>query len=146
MDTFLFTNFKQTYDLVNWEHVGGSKEASVAYGFDTWRMNDITWHFFHNPQFTPEMVYKRPTPLGSAYDNFSLCIPQRQNIGRNGEIYPSFQIVYQKPRNGDRIITAETGLLSPMNKTTTAERTFTMLSYYGARVFGANGYAIFTGV
>lgn len=147
MDTFLFTTFKQTFDLVNWEHVGGSKEAAVAFGFDTWRMNDITWHFFMNPQFTTAMVYKRPTPLGAAYDNYTLCIPQRQNIGRNGDSYPAFQTVYQKnPVTGDRMITFETGGFANQNKTTTMERTFTVESYYGSRVFGANGFGLFLGV
>ena len=146
MDTFLFTTFKQTYDLVNWEHAGGSKEAAVAFGFDTWRMNDITWHFFFNPQFSTTMIYKRPTPLGSSYDNFTLCIPQRQNIGRNGQSLPSFQLVWQKQPNGDRVSTFETGGMAMQNKTTTLNRTFTQSGYYGPRVFGAVGYGIFQGV
>lgn len=146
MDTFLFTTFKQTYDMVNWAHVGGSKEAAVMFGFDTFRMNDISWHLFVNPQFSTSMVYKRPTPLGSSYDNFSLLIPQRQNIGRNGDSYPAFQLVWQKQPNGDRITTFETGGMAMQNKTTTLNRTFTQTGYYGARVFGANGFGIFTGV
>ena len=146
MDTFLFTTFKQTYDLVNWEHVGGTKEAAAAFGFDTWRMNDITWHFFLNPQFSATMVYKRPTPLGTGYDNFSLAIPQRQNIGRNGQSYPSFQLVWQKQPNGDRVTTFETGGFAMQNKTTTLNRTFTQVGYYGPRVFGSVGYGIFQGV
>lgn len=146
MDTFLFTTYKQTYDNVNWEHVGGSKEAAAAFGFDTFRMNDISWHFFVNPQFSTAYVYKRPTPLGSAYDNYTLFIPQRQNIGRNGESYPSFQIVWQKNHLGERVLTFETGGFANQNKTTTMERTFTQIGYYGARIFGANGFAIFQGV
>jgi hypothetical protein len=145
-DTFLFTTFKQTYDLVSWESVGGSKEAAVAYGFDTFRMNDITWHFFLNPQFSTSMVYKRPVSVSSAYANYTLFIPQRQNIGKNGESYPSFQIVWQKQPNGDRVSTFETGGFAMQNKTTTMERTFTQIGYYGSRVFGANGYAQFQGV
>ena len=145
-DTFLFTTFKQTYDMVNWAHVGGSKEAAVAYGFDTFRINDITWHMFKNPQFSANQVYKRPTPLGAAYDNFALCIPQRQNIGKNGDSYPSFQIVYQKQPNGDRVNSFETGGMAMLNKTTTMERTFTQISMYGQRTFGANGFAIMQGI
>lgn len=147
MDTFLFTTFKQTYDLVSWESVGGTKEAAAAYGFDTFRMNDITWHFFVNPQFSTSMVYKRPvSSLGSNYQNFSLFIPQRQNLGKGGESYPAFQIVWQRQPNGDRVMTFETGGFAMQNKTTTMERTFTQIGYYGSRVFGANGYAIFQGV
>jgi hypothetical protein len=146
MDNFLFTTFKQTYDLVSWKSVGGSKEAAVAYGFDTFRMNDITWHLFFNPQFSATSVYKRPTPLGAAYDNYSLAIPQRQNIGRDGGSYPAFQIVYQKQKSGDRIMTFETGGLAAQNKTTTMERNLTQIGYYGSRVFGANGFANFQGI
>lgn len=146
MDNFLFTTFKQTYDLVSWKSVGGSKESAAAYGFDTFRMNDITWHFFFNPQFSTASVYKRPTPVGSAYDNFSIAIPQRQNIGRDGSSYPAFQIVYQKQKSGDRITTFETGGLAAQNKTTTMERNLTQIGYYGSRVFGAVGFSIFQGI
>jgi len=147
MDNFLFTTFKQTYNDVSWESFKGDKEAAVAYGFDSFRMNGISWHFKFEPMFSSEMISKRPSTLGDAYANFAIFIPQKQNIGRDGEMIPSFQIVYQKQRaTGDRIIVAETGLLAPTNKTTTAERTYSMITYYGTRVFGANGFSIFQGV
>ena len=145
-DNFLFTTYKNTYDAASYESVGKSKEASAAYGFDTFRMNGITWHSYVNPQFTPDMVYKRPFTLGSSYNNFSLAIPQKQNLSKDNKTYPSFQIIWQRQPNGNRVTVAETGLMAPNNKTTTANRTYTQIGYYGVRVFGANGYAIFQGV
>lgn len=146
LDNFFFTNFKSTYDLVDWKHLGGNKEAAVAYGFDAFRIGGITFGLFDNPQFTASQVYKRPTTMASTYDNYSLCIPQRQNIGRNGESLPSMQIVWQTMPNGDRVMTFETGGFANQNKTTTMNRTYTQQGYYGVRVFGANGFAIFDGV
>ena len=145
-DTFLFTTYKNTYNAASYESVGKSKEAAAAYGFDTFRMNGITYHSYVNPQFNPEQVYKRTFANGSTYNNFTLCIPQKSNLSKDNKTYPSFQIVWQRQQNGKRVDTYETGGRAPVNKTTTQIRTLTQIGYYGVRVFGANAYAIFQGV
>jgi len=146
LDNFFFTQFHNTYDMVDWKHLGGNKEAAVAYGFDAFRIGGITFGLYDNPQFTTSQVYKRPTTISAGYDNYALAIPQRQNIGRNGESLPSLQLVWQKQPNGERVTTFETGGFAMQNKTTTMNRTFTQIGYYGVRVFGANGFAQFVGV
>lgn len=143
----LFTTYKNTFNAASYESVGGSKEASAAYGFDTLRIDNITYHLFSNPMFNTTQVYKRATPIGDAYKYFSLLIPQRVNQDpKMGTSYPSFQLVFQKTKNGDRIQTWETGGMANANKTDKAERNIHMLSYPGVRVFAANQYAIFQGV
>ena len=72
MDTFLNTTYKGSFNQASYESVGGSKESGGAYGFDTFRINGITWHLFMNPQFTTSKIYKRPTPYGAKYDNYTL--------------------------------------------------------------------------
>lgn len=146
IDNFLFTTYKNTYGAATYESVGKSKEAAAAYGFDTFRMNNITFHMFTNPQFNTESIYKRST-TSSAYRNFGLAIPQRINQDpKMGESYPSFQIVFQKQPDGSRFNTFESGGFANQNKTTTMERVFTMISYYGVRTYAPNQYGIFQGV
>lgn len=144
---FLFTTFKNTFNAVSYQSVGGTKEAAVAYGFDTFRMDNITLHFFANPMFNTEQIYKRTPALASYYNNMILLIPQRNNTdAQDGRVFPSLQIVYQLASDGTRIMTFPTGGAAPTNKTTRMEHNITMISYPGARVFGAQQFAIMKGV
>jgi hypothetical protein len=144
---FLFTTFKTAFNAVSYESVGGNKEAAVAYGFDTFRMDNVTLHFFNNPMFNTEQVYKRSPSLASYYNNYMLLVPQRTNTDpQNGMSYPSLQIVYQLAPDGTRIQTFPTGGAAPSNKTTKMEHNITMISYPGARVFGAQQFASLKGV
>lgn len=146
----LFTTFKQTFLDVSWESVGGSKEAAVAYGFDTYRDSNITYHMSLNPMYNPEMIMKRipNASLMSIYRNYAIAIPQRINQDpKNGESYPSFQVVFQKsPVDGNRIYTWETGGAAMANKTTTLNRTCSMSSYFGVRVIAPVQFSLFKGV
>lgn len=149
----LFTTFKNTFNDVAWENVnyssvGGSKEASVAYGFDFYRDNNINYFMSLNPLYNPEMILKRPTlsSLPSFYQNYGLCIPQRinQDVNQPETTYPAFQIVFQM-LEGMRLKTWEYGGMADRNQTGTLNKTFSMFSIWGVRVIGANQYAQFIG-
>lgn len=131
---------------ISYGSVGGSQEAAVSYGFSSFMIDGYTFHFFLNNMFSPEAVYHiNPGALVPEKRNYGLLIPQKINSdAKTGKQFPSFQIIFQEV-NGQRILTTETGMLAPQNKTTTANKTITMLSYPGARVFAANQYAIFDG-
>jgi hypothetical protein len=148
LDNLLFTTYKNTYHAATYESVGGSKEAGAAYGFDTYRLDNCTLHLMRNDMFNTEKIYKRVPTLGTDfYRHFSILIPQRVNQSKNGEEFPSFQLVWQKHRgSSERIATWETGGLAPMNKTTVANKTYSMLGYVGVRTFAPNQYAIFAGI
>ena len=132
---------------ISYGSVGGSQEAAVSYGFSSFMLDGYTMHFFLNNMFSPESVYHiNPGALTPEKRNYGLLIPQKINSdAKTGKQFPSFQIVFQEV-NGQRILTTETGMLAPQNKTTTANKTITMLSYPGARTFAANQYVIFQGV
>jgi hypothetical protein len=132
---------------ISYGSVGGSQEAAASYGFTSLMVDGYTMHFFLNNMFSPEATYH--VNAGSIVPekrNYGLLIPQKINSdAKTGKQFPSFQIVFQEV-NGQRILTTESGMLAPSNKTTTANKTISMLSYPGVRVFAANQYAIFEGI
>jgi hypothetical protein len=138
---------KYANGAISYGSVGGSQEAAASYGFSSFMIDGYTFHFFLNNMFSPEAVYHiNPGALTPEKRNYGLLIPQKINSdAKTGKQFPSFQIVFQEV-NGQRILTTETGMLAPQNKTTTASKTLSMLSYPGVRVFAANQYAIVEGV
>lgn len=138
---------KYANGAISYGSVGGSQEAAASYGFSSFMIDGYTFHFFLNNMFSPEAVYHiNPGALTPEKRNYGLLIPQKINSdAKTGKQFPSFQIVFQEV-NGQRILTTETGMLAPQNKTTTANKTLSMLSYPGVRVFAANQYAIVEGV
>jgi hypothetical protein len=144
MNDLLFGTYNN--GAISYGSVGGSQEAAVSYGFSSFMIDGYTFHFFLNNMFSPEAVYHiSPGALTPEKRNYGLLIPQKINSdAKTGKQFPSFQIVFQEV-NGQRILTTETGMLAPQNKTTTANKTISMLSYPGVRVFAANQYVIFDG-
>lgn len=144
MNDLLFGKYNN--GAISYGSVGGSEEAAVSYGFSSFMIDGYTFHFFLNNMFSPEAVYHiNPGALTPEKRNYGILIPQKINSdAKTGKQFPSFQIIFQEV-NGQRILTTETGMLAPQNKTTTANKTITMLSYPGTRVFAANQYVIFDG-
>lgn len=138
---------KYANGAISYGSVGGSQEAAASYGFSSFMIDGYTFHFFLNNMFSPEAVYHiNPGALTPEKRNYGVLIPQKINSdAKTGKQFPSFQIVFQEV-NGQRILTTETGMLAPQNKTTTANKTISMLSFPGVRVFAANQYAIVEGV
>jgi hypothetical protein len=138
---------KYANGAISYGSVGGSQEAAASYGFSSFMIDGYTFHFFLNNMFSPEAVYHiNPGALTPEKRNYGLLIPQKINSdAKTGKQFPSFQIVFQEV-NGQRILTTETGMLAPQNKTTTANKTLSMLSYPGVRVFAANQYCIVEGI
>lgn len=138
---------KYNNGAISYGSVGGSQEAAASYGFSSFMIDGYTFHFFLNNMFSPEAVYHiNPGALVPEKRNYGVLIPQKINSdAKTGKQFPSFQIVFQEV-DGQRILTTETGMLAPQNKTTTANKTLSMLSYPGVRVFAANQYAIVEGV
>jgi len=137
---------KYNNGAISYGSVGGSQEAAVSYGFSSFMIDGYTFHFFLNNMFSPEAVYHIAPSTTPEKRNYGCLIPQKINSdAKTGKQVPSFQIVFQEV-NGQRILTTETGMLAPSNKTTDAQKTISMLSFPGVRVFAANQYAIFKGV
>lgn len=138
---------KYNNGAISYGSVGGSQEAAVSYGFSSFMIDGYTFHFYLNNMFSPESVYHiNPGALVPEKRNYGVLIPQKINSdAKTGKQFPSFQIVFQEV-NGQRILTTETGMLAPQNKTTTANKTLSMLSFPGVRVFAANQYAIVEGI
>ncbi len=144
LNDLLFGTYNQ--GAIRYASVGGSQEAAVSYGFSSFMIDGYTFHFFLNNMFSPEAVYHIAPSTTPEKRNYGCLIPQKINSdAKTGKQFPSFQIVFQEV-NGQRILTTETGMLAPQNKTTDAQKTISMLSFPGVRTFAANQYAIFQGV
>ena len=153
LSDLLFTTYKNTFLAASYESFdGGGKEAAAAYGFDSYKEDNITYHFIINPMYNAEMVYKRTVQAstGDSYRNYSLLIPQRinQDPKMQSVTYPSFQIVWQTDPNmmNQRIYTWDYGGAATQNKTGQLNATVSMSSYFGVRCLAVNQYAIFQGI
>jgi hypothetical protein len=147
----LFTTYKNTFEAATYESFDGDgKEAAAAYGFDSFKCDNISYHFCNNPMYNTPQVYKRnPGLAGSANTNKTLLIPQRVNQVKNEqnqfESMPSFQIVFQTLK-GSRVYTWEYGGAADQNKTGQLNVTLSMMSYFGVRTIAANQFALWQGI
>ncbi len=83
------------------------------------------------------------SPGAGARSNFGLFIPRGK--GSNPEtrvMLPRFTVMYQLKGGANKWHTADTGLFADNPNSTTAERVFTSIGYFGVRLQGANQYMI----
>jgi hypothetical protein len=101
--------------------------------------------------FTNYQLFDEQTMYGSAgtglRNNFMLLIPVGKTTARDQAgtqiTVPRFCVTYQSPMgNGQKWHTAETGLFAGTPTSTTAERVYTTIGYWGVKVYGASQYMI----
>jgi len=107
---------------------------------------------FTNYQLFDEQTMYSSAGLGQRY-RFMLGIPQgkTQGVSVDGDgkrtfvTVPRFEVMYQTPFGGNKWHMAENGLFASTPTSTTANKIFTTIGYWGIRVRGAQQYFIMQG-
>ena len=140
VDDGLFSTY--TAGAIQWASVGGSSEVAVKYGFDSIKVDGITYHMKKYLPFNAEAVYG-VAPGTEYYKNFGLLIPMKDGRdAQTGDKVPSLRIVYNEVEPGKEIKVWETGALAKVPTSDKMELNVHHMSYCGIQLFGANQYLI----
>lgn len=144
VDTCIFGKYNN--GGIRYASVGGDERASVAYGFKSFNVKGVSYHFWVYKNFSPEAIYGLSPTVGSARAYFALAIPQGVTPdAQNGTLRPNLQWVYQEVKPGMRYWTYESGGLADQNKTTTMNLVLTQICYVGNRTIAPQQFATFVG-
>jgi hypothetical protein len=138
VDDGLFSTY--TAGAIQWASVGGSSEVAIKYGFDSIKIDGITFHLKKYLPFNAEAVYG-VAPSSEYYKNTGLLIPMKDGRdAQSGDKVPSLRIVYNEVEPGKEIKVWETGALAKVPTSDKMELNVHHMSYCGIQVFGANQY------
>jgi hypothetical protein len=138
VDDGLFAAY--TAGAIQWASVGGSSEVAIKYGFDSIKIDGITFHLKKYLPFNAEAVYG-VAPATEYYKNSGLMIPMKDGRDAvNGDKIPSLRIVYNEVEPGKEIKVWETGALAKVPTNDKMELNVHHMSYCGIQLFGANQY------
>ena len=129
-----------------WGSGSASEEASVAYGFDNFKIDGYMLQLKKYAGFNTEVVYGK-TPTTDQYRNFGIIMPQGEvntkygNGGSMGGVnkgrIKNVQIMYQEPLGGGTIANGvkvwEFGGNADTNQTGTLNHTVSMVTYQAIR-------------
>jgi len=140
VDDGIFASY--TGGAIQWASVGGSQEVAIKYGFDSIKIDGITYHLKKYLPFNAEAVYG-VAPASEYYKNFGLLIPMKEGRdAQSGDKIPSLRIVYNEVEPGKEIKVWETGALAKVPTSDKLELNVHHMSYCGIQLFGANQFLI----
>jgi len=134
---------------ISYGSVGGSEEASVAYGFKGFSTDTFNFHFHRYKGFTPQAVFGYTPTVGDYRANFGLAVPQGDTVdAKDNTTRPYMQWVYQQNPDitaGQRIYSWDLGY-TKNTKTTEASNKYEQIAYVGSRVIAAEQFSILKGL
>lgn len=140
IDDALFAKYQN--GAIQWAAVGGSNDVAVKYGFDSIKVDGITYHLKKFLGFNAEAVYG-VAPATEKYKNFGILAPMKSNRdARTGDNIPSLQVVYNEIEPGKELKVWETGGLA---KVPTSDKLNLVISHAcsaGLRTFAANQFVV----
>jgi hypothetical protein len=140
VDDGIFATY--TGGAIQWASVGGSSEVAVKYGFDSLKVDGITYHLKKYLPLNAEAVYG-VAPSTEYYKNFGLLIPMKDGRdAQSGDKVPSLRIVYNEVEPGKEIKTWETGALAKVPTSDKMELNVHHMSYCGIQTFAVNQFLI----
>lgn len=129
-----------------WGSGSASEEASVAYGFDNFKIDNYMLQLKKYAGFNTEVTHGK-TPNVDQYRNYGIIMPQgtvntKSNNGgvtKQGKL-KNVQVMYQEPMGGGTIANGvkvwEYGGAAPDNLTATMQHTVSMITYKAVRAAG----------
>lgn len=141
VDDGLFQNY--TAGAIQWAAVGGSSEVAIKYGFDSIKIDGITYHLKKYLPFNMEAVYGQAlgTTTASYYNFTGVCIPVKDGRdAQTGDKIPSLRVVYNEVEPGKELKVWETGALAKVPTSDKMELNVHHMSYCGMQVFAANQF------
>ena len=138
VDDALFAKYQN--GAIVWASVGGSSDVAVKYGFDSIKVDGITFHLKKYLPFNAEAVYG-VAPSSEYYKNSGILIPMKDGRdAQTGDKLPSLRIVYNEVEPGKEIKVWETGALAKVPTSDKMELNVHHMAYCGIQVFAANQY------
>ena len=126
-------------------------EASVAYGFQSFSTDTVSFHFHRYKGFSAPSVfgYQPDATQGDYRANFGLAVPQGMTRdAKNNETMAYMDWVYQKNpdiANTEAIYSWAMGY-TENTKTEEASNTYHQMCYVGSRVVAAEQFVLIKGV
>ena len=138
-----------------WGSASASEAASVAYGFDSFKIDNFMLQLGLNASFNTEVTHGK-TPDTDQYRNFGMIIPQggvMTKYGNGGTVLSgklkNLQVMYQEPMGGGVIANGvkvwQYGGAADENMTGTMNHTVSMITYQGVRAAGLQQFFTVSG-
>jgi hypothetical protein len=138
-----------------WGSASASEAASVAYGFDSFKIDNFMLQLGLNASFNTEVTHGK-TPDTDQYRNFGMIIPQggvMTKYGNGGSVMSgklkNLQVMYQQPLGGGTIHNGvkvwEFGGNAEVNQTGTLDHTVSMVTYKAVRAAGLQQFFTVSG-
>lgn len=139
-----------------WGSGAASEQASVAYGFDSFKIDNYMLQLKKYAGFNTEVTHGK-TPNVDQYRNFGIIMPMGEVTAKygNGGGAPvmgrlkNIQVMYQEPMGGGTIANGvkvwEYGGGAPNNLTATMQHTVSMITYKGIRAAGLQQFFTVSG-
>lgn len=138
-----------------WGSDSASEEASVAYGFDSFKIDNYMLQLKKYAGFNTEVTHGK-TPDVDQYRNFGIIMPQGtvNTKSNNGGVtkqskLKNVQVMYQEPIGGGTIANGvkiwQYGGAAEENLTPTMDHTVSMICYKGIRLAGAQQFFTVSG-
>jgi hypothetical protein len=138
-----------------WGQGTASEAASVAYGFDSFKIDNYMLKLGKYAGFNTEVTHGK-TPDVDQYRNFGIIIPEGEvttKYGTGGGIksgrIKNVQVMYEEPMGAGTIANGvkvwEYGGAAPDNLTGTMDHTVSMIAYEGIRSAGLNQFFTVSG-
>lgn len=144
VDDSLFAKYQN--GAIQWASVGGTQDVAVKYGFDSLKIDGVTFHLKKYLPFNADAVYGQSMGAGNnKYDFFGALIPMKE--GRDavsGDKIPALRIVTNEVEAGKEVKVWETGALAKTPTSDKMELNVHHMGYCGLQVFAANQYLVVT--
>lgn len=139
-----------------WGSGSASENASVAYGFDNFKIDNYMLQLKKYAGFNTEVTHGK-TPTTDQYRNFGIIMPQGEvntKYGNGGGApvrgrLKNIQVMYQEPMGGGTIANGvkvwEYGGAAPDNLTATMQHTVSMITYKAVRAAGLQQFFTVSG-
>jgi hypothetical protein len=139
-----------------WGSGAASEAASVAYGFDSFKIDNYMLQLKKYAGFNTEVTHGK-TPDVDQYRNFGIIMPQGEVTAKYGNgggaavrgRLKNIQVMYQEPMGGGTIANGvkvwEYGGAAPNNLTATMQHTVSMIKYPGIRAAGLQQFFTISG-
>lgn len=142
VDDALFAKYQN--GAIVWANAGGSQDVAVKYGFDSIKIDGVTFHMKKYLPFNSDAIYGQSLASnGNKYDFYGALIPMKEGRdAQSGDKIPAVRIVSNEVESGKEVKVWETGALAKVPTSDKMELNVHHMAYCGLQVFAANQFLV----
>ena len=142
VDDSLFAKYQN--GAIVWANAGGSQDLAVKYGFDSLKIDGVTFHLKKYLPFNSEAIYGQSLASnGNKFDFYGALIPMKEGRdAQSGDKIPAVRIVSNEVESGKEVKVWETGALAKVPTSDKMELNVHHMAYCGLQVFAANQFIV----